>query len=76
MVESMELVFDKEANLRERLWFIHHYASWVKKVPNHIWSREQGRLINSLILNARNFSLTAEEYLKMKENGSKVKKKI
>jgi len=71
----MELVFDREANRRERLWFVHHYASWVRKVPNYVWSHQQARLINSLILNARNFYLSPGEYLKMKENGSKVKKK-
>ena len=71
----MELVFDREANRRERLWFVHHYANWVKKVPNQIWSREQANLIDSLILNSRNFCLSPSEYLKMKENVSKVKKK-
>ena len=75
MVESMELVFDREANRRERLWFVHHYASWVKKVPNQVWSRDQAKFIDSLILNAQNFYLSPQEYLKMKENGSQVKKK-
>jgi len=69
------LVFDRETNRRERLWFVHYYASWVRKVPNHVWSREQAKLIDSLVLNARNFNLSPEEYLKMKENGSQVRRK-
>lgn len=75
MVENMELVFDREANRRERLWFVRYYTDWVRKVPNRVWSREQAKFIDSLILNSRNFYLSPEEYLKMKENGSQVKKK-
>jgi hypothetical protein len=71
----MELVFDRESNRKERLWFVHHYASWVKKVPNHVWSSQQTKFIDSLIFNARNSNLSPQEYLKMKENGSRVKKK-
>jgi len=71
----MELVFDREANRRERLWFVRYYTDWVRKVPNRVWSREQAKFIDSLILNSRNFYLSPEEYLKMKENGSQVKKK-
>ena len=74
MVESMELVFNREANRRERLWFVRYYANWVRKVQNRVWSREQAKFIDSLILNARNFYLSPKGYLKMKENGSKIRR--
>ncbi|MHC1605328.1 MAG: hypothetical protein ACXQTP_05110 [Candidatus Methanofastidiosia archaeon] len=63
----MELKFDREKNLEERLKFVHYYARWVKEVPNEVWSRQQAKLINSFMLNASNFKMTREAYLKMKE---------
>jgi len=59
----MELKFDKKKNLEERLKFIHYYAEWVKKVPNEVWSKQQAELINSFILNAKNFKMSREKYL-------------
>ena len=61
----MELKFDKKKNFEERLKFIHYYAEWVKKVPNEIWSKQQAELINSFMLNAKNFKMSKEKYLKM-----------
>ena len=71
----MELKFDKDKNFQERLWFIHHYSSWVKSVPNKVWSRQQANFINSLFLNGRNYSLSPSEYLEMVAAGRKVRKK-
>lgn len=71
----MELKYDKDKNFQERLWFIHQYTRWVKSVPNNVWSREQAKLINSLILNGQNYSLSSEEYLNMVNTGKKVRNK-
>ena len=60
----MDLKFDREQNLKERLKFIRLDARWVKSVPNEIWSKQQAEFIDSLFDNAKNFSLTREKYLK------------
>jgi len=61
----MELKFDKEKNQKERVEFIHYYAKWVNSVPNEVWSKQQAELIDSFMINAKNFKMTAEAYLKM-----------
>jgi len=61
----MELLFDKEKNRKERIYFIHYYANWVKSVPNRVWSKHQAVLIDSFIENSRNLGISSEEYLKM-----------
>jgi hypothetical protein len=60
-----ELAFDKKKNFEERLKFIHFYAEWVRRVPNDVWSRQQAELIDSFVLNACNFKISREDYLKM-----------
>ena len=66
----MELKFDKEKNFKERLQFIHYYANWVKSVKNEVWSRQQAELINSFMLNSKNFKISKEQYLRlMKKRG-------
>ncbi len=66
-VNPLELKFDRERNREERLKFIRFYAEWVKKVPNEVWSKQQARLINSFVKNARNFRMSKERYLRMAE---------
>jgi len=66
----MELKFDKEGNRKERREFIHYYAEWVKRVPNEVWSKHQAELIDSFMVNAANFKMTPEKYLKMVKDGS------
>lgn len=61
----MELKFDREKNLRERLKFVQYYAAWVKEVRNEVWSKQQAELINSFMLNAKNFKISREKYLEM-----------
>lgn len=61
----MELKYDKGKNQMERLEFLHYYARWVKSVSNEVWSRQQAELIDSFILNAKNFEMTTEKYLEM-----------
>ncbi len=60
----MELMFDKEKNLAERLKFLCFYSQWVKSVPNEVWSKQQADFIDSLFENAKNFSLERQKYLK------------
>jgi hypothetical protein len=62
---SMELSFDKKANLQERLAFVRQYAAWVKRTPDIEWSRQQAALVDSFIENARNMPLTREAYLRI-----------
>ena len=71
----MELIFDKEKNFQERLWFIRHYSNWVKSVSNKVWSRQQADFIDSLILNGYNYSLSPAEYLEMVAAGRKIREK-
>lgn len=59
----MELKFEKGANLRERLAFIHFYADWVKRVPNEVWSEHQATLIDSFMENAQNVQTTPAKYV-------------
>lgn len=61
----MELSFDKNAHLQERLAFIRQYAAWVKRTPDAEWSRQQAALIDSFIENARNMPLSKEVYLRI-----------
>ncbi|MCW7073646.1 MAG: hypothetical protein OCU20_07160 [Methanophagales archaeon] len=69
----MELKYDKGKNQKERREFIHYYARWVKSVPNEVWSRQQAELIDSfiLILNAKNFKMTTEKYLEIRDGSPK-----
>jgi hypothetical protein len=66
-VTPTELKFDKEKNLEEKLKFIHYYAGWVKKVPNEVWSKQQAELLDSFMMNAQNFMMSAKDYLDMVE---------
>ena len=36
-------------NRKDRLWFVDYWANYVKTHPDEDWSREQNRLINSII---------------------------
>lgn len=69
MGSNMEFLFDKEANLKERIRFVHTYAQWVKRMSNTVWSTEQARLIDSFMENAKNFRLSPQEYLRLIEIG-------
>jgi len=61
----MELSFDRDAHLQERLAFIRQYAAWIKRTPDAEWSRQQADLIDSFIENARNMPLSKEAYLRI-----------
>lgn len=63
----MELKYDREENLKERIDFIRYYVQWIKKTPNEVWSKQQAELIDSFMQNARNFKISPEKYLEMVE---------
>ncbi len=69
----MELKFNRKRNLEERLEFVRLYARWVKSVSNEIWSKQQAEFINSLMQNTKNFKLSPEDYLRMKESVRRIK---
>jgi len=45
-VDIEELRADKARNFEERLRFIDLYVEWLKKTPNHVWSKQQKELID------------------------------
>ena len=75
LVNNMELKYDKTQNFQERLRFLRQYTSWVKSVPNDIWSSKQAQFINSLYANGENFSLSQKQYLHMVDAGRAVRNK-
>ena len=59
----MDLLFDREANVNERLAFVRSSAAWVKRTPNAEWSRQQAELIDSFFYkNAKNIPISAPIY--------------
>ncbi|WP_232054807.1 hypothetical protein [Thermococcus sp. 2319x1] len=58
-------------DIEERIKFIKLYVEWLKKTPNEVWSAQQAEFINALLENAKNFPLSKEEYLKIKERVKK-----
>ena len=71
MRQSMELKFDREQNLMERLAFIRRYSEWVKSVPNEVWSKQQAALLNSFLTSSKNFQLDREKYLLTKNHSKR-----
>ena len=53
-------------NKEDRMNFVEHWADYVRKNPDRIWSRQQNILINSQIKNARENKLSKEIYLRIK----------
>lgn len=53
-------------NSEDRMNFVEYWADFVRSNPDKVWSRQQRILIDSMMQNAKQFPLSAEEYLKMK----------
>jgi len=53
MLKSKAVIFDKKANLKERMWFVEYWANYVKSHSDKEWSRQQNILIDSQIKGAR-----------------------
>jgi len=67
----MELKFDREQNLMERLAFIRRYSEWVKSVPNEVRSKQQATLLNSFLTSSKKFQLDREKYLLTKNHSKR-----
>lgn len=64
----------RKLNDQDRMWFVEYWAKFVRNNPDEVWSKQQNVLINSMMQNAKQCSLTPEEYLKIKgESGKRVK---
>lgn len=72
-IDLKELEKMKKEIFRERLEFIDRYAEWIKKTPNKEWSKQHADFIDSLMLNAKEYSLSSREYLDMKDVGNRVR---
>ena len=53
-------------NKQDRINFVKYWANYVKTNPDEVWSRQQNIIIDSQILNAKNYKLSAKEYLRIK----------
>lgn len=53
-------------NFEDRMNFVKYWTEFVRSNPDQVWSKQQNILINSMMQNANQFPLNAEEYLKMK----------
>ncbi len=67
----MEIKFNKDKNLEERLNFVRSYVKWIKSTDNEDWSNQQADFINSLLDNSTNFRLDAYTYLKFQNKNLK-----
>ncbi|MBI5065782.1 hypothetical protein HZA97_06095 [Candidatus Woesearchaeota archaeon] len=60
---------EKKLNQKQRMQFVEQWANYVKE--NTDWSRQQAKLINSMLKNSKNSSLSKEDYLELKEKSEK-----
>lgn len=63
--KDWELKCHSKRDMKERLAFIRIYVKKLKENPDDIF-RQQVKLVNSFLKAAKDFSLTREEYLRMK----------
>ena len=57
-VDLKELKNEKERNFKERLWFIHYWADYIRTHSDVEWSKQQNVVIDSQIKHARNLIKT------------------
>lgn len=63
----MEKLKPGKTNKEDRLNFVSYWANYVRSNPDKVWSRQQNKLINSVLYSSKqNRSLTPKEYLKIK----------
>jgi hypothetical protein len=63
----MTLLKPAKTNKEERMNFVKYWANFVKTHSDKVWSRQQKKLIDPQIQNARNSKMTKEQYLKIKK---------
>ncbi len=57
---------EKALNQKQRMEFVEQWANYVKEKDD--WSKQQAKLINSMLKNSKNSSLTKEDYLEIKKS--------
>mgnify|MGYP000577877154 CR=1 FL=1 len=62
-----------KTNQEDRMNFVGYWAEFVRTHPDEEWSRQQNVIINSQMQGAKDYPLTAKEYLEIK--GDKCKRK-
>ncbi|MBI2672392.1 hypothetical protein HYX16_05650 [Candidatus Woesearchaeota archaeon] len=63
----MEKLKPGRNNQEDRMNFVEFWAKYVKTHPDEVWSKQQKMIIDSQIINTKNFKLSAKEYLKIKK---------
>ena len=53
-----------DKNFKQRIEFVRYWADYVKTHPNKVWSKQQNRIINSVL---RSADQNPKTYLKIKE---------
>jgi len=56
-----------KSNKEDRLNFVDYWAEYVRTHPDKDWSLQQNILINSQMQSAKNYPLTAKDYLEIKK---------
>lgn len=56
----------RKINNQDRMWFVEYWANYIRTHSDKVWSRQQNILINAMMKNAKNFKLSAKEYLEIK----------
>ena len=53
--EATEFLASRRRNHRDNLRYIDAYVEWVRSVPNEVWSRQQAKIIDSVLASSREF---------------------
>ncbi len=48
-MSTNELEEERKRNKAQRLEFVTWYARWIKRTPNEVWSRQQRKMVDSVI---------------------------
>jgi len=52
---------ERRRTLQSNLGWIDTYVAWIRRTPNREWSREQRRMIDSVLRSARKWARMQEE---------------
>lgn len=63
----MDKLKPKNTNEKERLNFVRYWAGYVKMNKDEEWGKQHNKFINALQKNAKNYALTAKQYLGLKK---------
>ena len=54
------------SNKQAREEFVDFWGTYVRTHPDQEWGKQHTKLINAMLLNAKQFPLSAEQYLQLK----------